>query len=103
MPLREGNDNLYKLIVSDNMMLEVDGGELAEADLRPNKTCSRAQLMEEFWGVVSETSLRVVDVYITNCGTSSLLSTKDLRPKPSKGWATRWCCKIYLVNFFINV
>lgn len=31
----------------------------------PNKTFSRPQLMDEFWGVDSETSLRAVDVYIT--------------------------------------
>ncbi len=31
----------------------------------PNKTFSRAQLMDEFWGIDSETSLRAVDVYIT--------------------------------------
>lgn len=31
----------------------------------PNKTLSRAQLMDEFWGVDSDTSLRAVDVYIT--------------------------------------
>lgn len=31
----------------------------------PNKTFSRAQLMGEFWGIESETSLRAVDVYIT--------------------------------------
>lgn len=31
----------------------------------PNRTFSRAQLMDEFWGVESETSLRAVDVYIT--------------------------------------
>lgn len=31
----------------------------------PNKTFSRAQLMDEFWGTESETSLRAVDVYIT--------------------------------------
>lgn len=31
----------------------------------PHKTFSRAQLMDEFWGVESETSLRAVDVYIT--------------------------------------
>lgn len=30
-----------------------------------NKTFSRAQLMDEFWGLDSETSLRAVDVYIT--------------------------------------
>lgn len=32
----------------------------------PKKTFSRAQLMDEFWGIESETSLRAVDVYITN-------------------------------------
>lgn len=31
----------------------------------PNKTFSRAQLMDEFWGVDSDASLRAVDVYIT--------------------------------------
>ncbi len=31
----------------------------------PNKTFTRAQLMDEFWGVESDTSLRAVDVYIT--------------------------------------
>lgn len=31
----------------------------------PNHTFSRAQLMDEFWGIESETSLRAVDVYIT--------------------------------------
>lgn len=31
----------------------------------PNRTFSRAQLMDEFWGLDSQTSLRAVDVYIT--------------------------------------
>ena len=31
----------------------------------PNKTFSRAQLMDEFWGMESDTGLRAVDVYIT--------------------------------------
>lgn len=31
----------------------------------PKHTFSRAQLMDEFWGIESETSLRSVDVYIT--------------------------------------
>ena len=31
----------------------------------PRKTFSRGQLMDEFWGVESETSLRAVDVYVT--------------------------------------
>lgn len=31
----------------------------------PQKTFTRMQLMDEFWGIESETSLRAVDVYIT--------------------------------------
>lgn len=31
----------------------------------PQKTFSRAHLMDEFWGMESQTSLRAVDVYIT--------------------------------------
>lgn len=31
----------------------------------PNKTFSRGQLMDEFWGLESPTSHRAVDVYIT--------------------------------------
>lgn len=31
----------------------------------PNKTFSRAQLMDEFWGMDSDASLRAVDVYVT--------------------------------------
>lgn len=31
----------------------------------PNHTFSRSQLLDEFWGVESDTSLRAVDVYIT--------------------------------------
>ena len=31
----------------------------------PNHAFSRSQLMDEFWGVESDTSLRAVDVYIT--------------------------------------
>ena len=31
----------------------------------PNKTFSRAQLMDEFWGMETDASLRAVDVYIT--------------------------------------
>jgi len=31
----------------------------------PKKTFSRSQLMDEFWGLESDASLRAVDVYIT--------------------------------------
>jgi len=31
----------------------------------PNKAFTRSQLMDEFWGIDSETTLRAVDVYVT--------------------------------------
>lgn len=60
---------------ADAMTAEVDGEEIPITTREfhilykllsyPKKTFSRAQLMDEFWGVDSETSLRAVDVYIT--------------------------------------
>ena len=60
---------------ADGMTAEVDGEELPITTREfnilykllsyPKKTFTRAQLMDEFWGVDSETSLRAVDVYIT--------------------------------------
>lgn len=60
---------------ADGMTAEVDGEEIAVATREfnilykllsyPKKTFTRAQLMVEFWGVDSDTSLRAVDVYIT--------------------------------------
>lgn len=60
---------------ADGMTAEVDGEEIAVATREFNilykllsylkKTFTRAQLMDEFWGVDSDTSLRAVDVYIT--------------------------------------
>lgn len=60
---------------ADAMTAEVDGKEIPVTTREfnilykllscPNKTFSRAQLMDEFWGLESETSLRAVDVYIT--------------------------------------
>lgn len=60
---------------ADGMTAEVEGEELPVTTREfnilykllsyPKKTLSRAQLMDEFWGVDSETSLRAVDVYIT--------------------------------------
>ena len=57
------------------MTAEVDEEEIAVATREfnilykllsyPKKTFTRAQLMDEFWGVDSDTSLRAVDVYIT--------------------------------------
>lgn len=60
---------------ADAMTASADGTEIALTTREfniiykllsyPNKTFSRAQLMDEFWGMESETSLRAVDVYIT--------------------------------------
>ena len=60
---------------ADGMTAEVDGEEIAVATREfnilykllsyPKKTFTRAQLMDEFWGVDSDASLRAVDVYIT--------------------------------------
>lgn len=60
---------------ADGMSAEVDGEEVALTNREfniiykmlsyPKKTFSRAQLMDEFWGVESETNFRAVDVYIT--------------------------------------
>lgn len=61
---------------ADGMTASVDGEETAVTTREfnilykllsyPNKIFTRAQLMDEFWGVDSGTSLRAVDVYITN-------------------------------------
>lgn len=63
------------ILDADAMSAEVDGEEISLTTREfniiykllsyPKKTFSRAQLMDEFWGVDSETSLRAVDVYIT--------------------------------------
>ncbi|WP_258436984.1 response regulator transcription factor [Heyndrickxia coagulans] len=60
---------------ADEMTATVDGEEIPvtvrEFNILykllsyPKHTFSRAQLMDEFWGVDSNTSLRAVDVYIT--------------------------------------
>ncbi|MGN0964545.1 MAG: response regulator transcription factor [Dysosmobacter sp.] len=60
---------------ADAMTAEVDGAEVPVTTREfnilykllsyPNHTFSRSQLMDEFWGLESDTSLRAVDVYIT--------------------------------------
>lgn len=60
---------------ADGMSAEINGEEVALTNREfniifkllsyPKKTFSRAQLMDEFWGVDSSTSLRAVDVYVT--------------------------------------
>ncbi|WP_394920467.1 response regulator transcription factor [uncultured Robinsoniella sp.] len=80
--LRRSNIEMERKIVignleldADGMSAEIDGEEISLTTREfniiykllsyPKKTFSRAQLMDEFWGVESETSLRAVDVYIT--------------------------------------
>ena len=60
---------------ADGMSAEVDGEEISLTHREfniifkllsyPKKTFSRAQLMDEFWDIDSDTSLRAVDVYMT--------------------------------------
>ena len=80
--LRRANIMNEKKLVVGNLMMDADAvttqlnGEEIAVTVRefnilykmlsyPGRTFSRAQLMDEFWGVGSETSLRAVDVYIT--------------------------------------
>ena len=80
--LRRANVEMERKITAGNLILDADamtaqinGNELPVTTREfnilfkllsyPNKTFSRAQLMDEFWGVDSETSLRAVDVYVT--------------------------------------
>ncbi|MGN0292412.1 MAG: response regulator transcription factor [Lachnospiraceae bacterium] len=80
--LRRANIEMDRKLKVGNLELDADGmsavigGEEVAVTTRefnilykllsyPNKTFSRAQLMDEFWGIESETSLRAVDVYIT--------------------------------------
>ena len=65
----------FKAPDADAMTAEVDGAEVPVTTREfnilykllsyPNHTFSRSQLMDEFWGLESDTSLRAVDVYIT--------------------------------------
>ena len=60
---------------ADAMSAEIDGEEINLTTREfniiykmlsyPKKTFSRAQLMDEFWDIDSDTSLRAVDVYVT--------------------------------------
>lgn len=80
--LRRANIEMERKLVDGNLELDADAmsatvnGEEVAVTTRefnilykllsyPKKTFSRAQLMDEFWGIESETSLRAVDVYIT--------------------------------------
>jgi len=80
--LRRANIMAEKRLTVGNLILDADamtaniGNEETPVTVRefnilfkllsyPKKTFSRAQLMDEFWNMESETSLRAVDVYIT--------------------------------------
>lgn len=80
--LRRANIETERRITAGNLVLdadamsaEIDGEEISLTTREfqiiykllsyPKKTFSRAQLMDEFWGVDSDTSLRAVDVYVT--------------------------------------
>ena len=80
--LRRANIEASRRLTAGNLTLDADamtatvsGAEVAVTGREfnilykllsyPNRTFSRSQLMDEFWGVESDTSLRAVDVYIT--------------------------------------
>ena len=80
--LRRANIEMERKLVVANLELDADGmtasidGEEISITTRefhilykllsyPKKTFTRAQLMDEFWGIDSGTSRRAVDVYIT--------------------------------------
>ena len=75
--LRRANIETERKITVGNLVLDaaLDGVEIPVTTREfnilykllsyPKKTFSRAQLMDEFWGVDSDASLRAVDVYIT--------------------------------------
>lgn len=80
--LRRANIEMARKISIGNLELDADAMTAVIADEEipvttrefnilykllsyPNKTFSRAQLMDEFWGLDSDTGLRAVDVYIT--------------------------------------
>lgn len=80
--LRRANIETERRIAAGNLKLDADAmtAEMGDREIAvttrefnilykllsyPNKTFARGQLMDEFWGMESETSLRAVDVYIT--------------------------------------
>ena len=80
--LRRANIEMDRKLTVGNLELDADGmtatvdGEEIPVTTRefnilykllsyPKKTFTRAQLMDEFWGIDSDTGLRAVDVYVT--------------------------------------
>jgi len=54
----------------------------------PGRIFTRQQLMDDIWGLDSETEPRTVDVHITGCATGSEIMT-ILKSLPYADWATR--------------
>lgn len=80
--LRRANVEMERKISVGNLVMDADAMTAVVADTEqpittrefnilykllsyPNKTFARAQLMDEFWGIDADTSLRAVDVYVT--------------------------------------
>lgn len=80
--LRRANIEMERKLIVGNLELDADAmtasidGEEIPITTRefnliykllsyPKKTFTRAQLMDEFWGIESDTGLRAVDVYVT--------------------------------------
>ena len=80
--LRRANIEMERKLIIGNLVLDADAmtAEIAGEEIPvatrefnilykllsyPKKTFTRAQLMDEFWGLDTDTSLRAVDVYIT--------------------------------------
>ena len=80
--LRRANIEMERRLTVGNLVLDADAmsADIAGKEITlttrefnilykllsyPKKTFSRTQLMDEFWGIDTETSLRAVDVYIT--------------------------------------
>lgn len=80
--LRRANIEMERKLVIGNLVLDADAVSATINDEEimvttrefnilykllsyPKKTLSRAQLMDEFWGIDTDTSLRAVDVYVT--------------------------------------
>jgi Response regulators consisting of a CheY-like receiver domain and a winged-helix DNA-binding domain len=80
--LRRANIEMERKLIIGNLTLDADAMSATIEDEEiavttrefniiykllsyPKKTYSRAQLMDEFWGIDTDTSLRAVDVYVT--------------------------------------
>ena len=100
--LRRANIEMERKLTVGNLELDADGmtaaidGEEIPITTRefnilfkllsyPKKTFTRNQLLDEFWGIETETSLRAVDVYITklrdklsNCDGFQIVTVRGL-------------------------